>query len=753
MGNFLSTKKKKTKSPFQKLFDNYFEFLSTAVILVNREGNIIACNQNLIELIGYSKKLLIGQNISLLIPPHFQKQHQTYLQNFNFHNKQSRLMGKSRPISIVTETNNLLPVEITLDTINLPDSQDYILIFLSEITHDTRSIDNLQYKIFFDVCNEMFCIASTDGYFLKTNKAFTTILGYSESELKEVSFLDFVHPDDRDATTKQMQYLNDNNIVCNFDNRYRSKCGEYKSLRWRSYPYNGLVYATAFDITKDLLTQHLLYEKDLLFEEAEKLAKFGCWKWDVISKDLFWTNGLKCIYDFDPSKPVTFDQYINYNHSDDRDFISQTIQQCLQTKQPYEFIHRIGPDSNIRYLFARGKYITIGERDYIIGVGQDITKTIHTQQELKEARQIAEKSSDLKSIFLANMSHEIRTPINGVVGMTSLLQTTQLTPEQKEYIDVISNSCGILLSLINNILDLARIESHIEKVNLDVGNLEELIAYINNTMKPLALKKSLIFQISSAPNTPLHIRTDIVKLNQIISNLINNSIKFTNYGSIKLDIHITNNSGTEVLVLQVQDTGIGILEEDQKKLFTPFSQVDSSTTKEYGGTGLGLSICKKLTDLLGGTIKITSIPNKGTTVSLLLPFTRLDNLFLKYVPDKHPIVVIVEDNKSNQIVLKKFLEKLGFHSILLFNNGSLALQGLYNTKPDIVFMDLHMPIMNGYDCTKQLRAIGITCPIIAVTANIMNDVKDNCLKSGMNDFITKPFVLSDMSTLINKWLT
>jgi hypothetical protein len=212
-----------------------------------------------------------------------------------------------------------------------------------------------------------------------------------------------------------------------------------------------LIYATATDITDQLVYQQMLYEKDLLFDEAEKLAQFGCWKWDVASNDLFWTNGLKCIYGIQPSEDVTFDKYFNANHPDDKDLISQTIQKCLDTHQPYEFVHKICTSSTIKSLFARGKYITIGDRDYIIGVGQDITKTIHTEQELQDAKQMAEKSSDLKSIFLANMSHEIRTPINGVVGMTSLLQTTPLTTEQNEYVDIISNSCGILLSLINNI--------------------------------------------------------------------------------------------------------------------------------------------------------------------------------------------------------------------------------------------------------------------------------------------------------------
>lgn len=308
------------------------------------------------------------------------------------------------------------------------------------------------------------------------------------------------------------------------------------------------------------------------------------------------------------------------------------------------------------------------------------------------------------------------------------------------------------MSIINNVLDFARIESQKETIHLETANLEEFIAYINNTLKPLALKKNLEFHVSIEPNVPLHIRADSVKLNPIASNLLHNAIKFTSHGIVSLSISTKVDDNSEIIVFQVEDSGIGISEEDQTKLFMPFSQADSSTTKEYGGTGLDLSICKMLTELLGGKISLSSIPNKGTTVTLSLPFTRLDDLLLRGVSEKQPLVVIVEDNKSNQFVLKKFLEKLGYQSMLLFNNGNLAIQGLQNVVPDLILMDIHMPVMNGYDCAKKLRDLGINCPIIAVSANIMAGVRENCLSAGMDDFVTKPFVLSDISKLLKKWL-
>ena len=750
MGNAVS-RNYKTKKSIKKLFNNYFEYISTSVLLVNRDGVIIECNNNLVKLLGYEKTLLIGDNISKLIPQHFQNQHQRYLKNFNIDKKQSRLMGKSRSVSIMTFIGNLIPIEITLDIIKI-QSTEYILVFISEVVNELNKIENLEYKMFFDVSVEMFCIANTDGYFVKTNEAFTKVLGYTEMELKQVPFLEFVHPNDKQATVETFQYLKDEKYISDFINRYKSKTGEYKSLRWKAYSYNGIVYATAYDITKELLIYAQLYEKNLLFEEAEKLAQLGSWKLNVKTKDLFWTNGIKRIHNIGVTEEVTFSSFLDLCLEEDKEVLLNTIENCICTKEPFDLIIRVRTSSAIQYVYSSGKYITIGEDDYIIGVGQDITKTFNSEREINEEKQLAEKSSELSSIFLANMSHEIRTPINGVVGMTSLLQSTTLTLEQEEYVKVISDSCGILLSLINNILDFARIESQKEKVNFETLNLEEFITYINNTIKPIAIKKNIEFNIIVEPNVPLHIYTDSVKLNQIISNFLNNAIKFTHQGSVSLLIKVKFIDNSEMIDFEVKDTGIGISEEDQKKLFIPFSQVDSSTTKIYGGTGLGLSICKKLTDLLGGTIKISSILNQGTTITFSLPIKRLNELLLKNTSLKQVLIVIVEDNRPNQFLLEKILKKLGYKSVLLFSNGMLAVQGLQDVKPDIILMDIHMPIMNGYDCTKELRKMGVSCPIIALSANVMLGVKDNCISAGMDDFISKPFVLSDISNILKKWL-
>jgi len=214
MGNAVS-RNYKTKKSIKKLFNNYFEYISTSVLLVNRDGVIIECNNNLVKLLGYEKTLLIGDNISKLIPQHFQNQHQRYLKNFNIDKKQSRLMGKSRSVSIMTFIGNLIPIEITLDIIKI-QSTEYILVFISEVVNELNKIENLEYKMFFDVSVEMFCIANTDGYFVKTNEAFTKVLGYTEMELKQVPFLEFVHPNDKQATVETFQYLKDEKYISDF---------------------------------------------------------------------------------------------------------------------------------------------------------------------------------------------------------------------------------------------------------------------------------------------------------------------------------------------------------------------------------------------------------------------------------------------------------------------------------------------------------------------------------------------------------
>jgi signal transduction histidine kinase/CheY-like chemotaxis protein len=440
------------------------------------------------------------------------------------------------------------------------------------------------------------------------------------------------------------------------------------------------------------------------------------------------------------------------NHPDDKDIINLSINECKKNKQPYELVHRLLINNKIKYIFVKGIYV---DPNFIVGVTQDISKQKFIELDLIQAKQTAEKASEMKSAFVANISHEIRTPINGIICMTDLLKKTKLDEEQSEFLNTVIHSSGILLSIINNVLDFSKIEAG--KIELDYleTNLQEIISKINNLFEIQIKQKNLTLKIYIDNKVPKFLITDPVKLQQILTNLINNSIKFTEYGSVIIVIKL-NEDGD--LKFEIKDTGIGISDENQEKLFKAFMQADSSTTRNFGGTGLGLLICKSLVELMKGKIGLISNLGIGTTVWFVIPHSHShSNKFINYnktndinnkikpsykkeyltnnmemvINSIDPLIVIVEDNHVNQYVIKKMMEKLGYTNIIIYNNGKIALDSLLyfkdKIKPNLILMDLHLPIMDGYTCTEKLRENGILTPIIALTANAMSGEKEKCI--------------------------
>lgn len=388
-------------------------------------------------------------------------------------------------------------------------------------------------------------------------------------------------------------------------------------------------------------------------------------------------------------------------------------------------------------------------------------------QEERKAREEAEEANKAKTVFLATMSHEIRTPMNGVIGMASLLAQTNLTAQQQEYNTTIINCGESLLSVINDILDYSKIDSgkmEIEQRNFD---LRQCIEEVLGLFYEKAAKSGLRLGYHIDWQVPSHIVGDALRLRQILMNLVSNAVKFTQEGGITVGVHLVRSepSGELVLAFDVRDTGIGIPEEKIGILFKSFSQVDSSTTRKYGGTGLGLAISQKLVALMGGEIEVKSKPGEGTrftftmqagageTVSAAAQQETVAAEVLKAAfAEEFPLrILIAEDNLINQELIKHILAHLGYKPATV-ENGQLAVEAATSLDYDLILMDVQMPEMDGLEATRRIRSELLKQPVIvALTANAMPGDREECLQAGMDDYISKPVRLDELTRLLGKW--
>lgn len=445
---------------------------------------------------------------------------------------------------------------------------------------------------------------------------------------------------------------------------------------------------------------------------------------------------------------------------------------ALKERRPFHAIYRIKHKNNsIVWVEEFGdRIIKDGEISFMEGIFIDITDKKNNETILKE-KELAEAANKAKSEFLANMSHEIRTPLNGIIGYTDLLMSSKLEDFQKQYMKTINQSANILMEVVNDILDFSKIESGKLELNIERHSIVNLVNQIKELIYYQANSKNLEINYTINEDVPKYIWVDYIRLKQVLINLLTNAVKFTNNGKIELTISTLKAEKTQTLLrFSVKDTGIGIRKSNQKKIFYAFSQEDSSTTKKFGGTGLGLAISNQLLALMNSTLHIESQYNIGSTFYFDVQL-KSSNKERKAIPlkehnptieeskiilkNEQPKILIVEDNKINMLLTKTLLKQIIPKCVIYESiDGEKAIVKAIEINPDIILMDIQMPLMNGYEATKEIRKLSQSKDtlIIALTAGTVVGEKEKCIEAGMNDYLSKPMVKKSLKDILEKWL-
>jgi len=524
------------------------------------------------------------------------------------------------------------------------------------------------------------------------------------------------------------------------------------------------VVIVATDITEYKKMQNEILAVNNLYYSIIRYFPDMLWKVDKEKKYVYFNNNWEKATGKNIEELVKENSIISM-HPEDVENYNKELVKSYENKKAFKAEYRLktvtGEYSNILSR-ANPIYSSDGEFSGFVGIDIDITNDKKKNEELLKLKEAAETANKAKSEFLANMSHEIRTPLNGMIGMTDLTLSTNLTEEQKENLNIVKNCAHTLLSLINNVLDLSKLEAEkviIEEIDFDI---KFLIQKVIETNLVKAKEKYIQLYYHIDDEIPQILIGDLYRLEQILNNLISNAVKFTDSGIIMVNVNKINKIH-EIFEIQfsVEDMGIGINEDEMRFIFKKFTQVDGSITRKYGGTGLGLAISQELAELMGSHIQVESEKGVGSKFFFTIKLQEAKGIQikteLKLNKDKNfksESILLVEDNKINKIVTKKMLQEIGYSKIKTASNGMEALNLIENYKFDMILMDIQMPELDGIETTQIIRenekSSGEHIPIIAITAHALKGDKEKFLVKGMDEYISKPLDIKELNEKLNK---
>ncbi|KZL92296.1 PAS domain S-box protein [Clostridium magnum] len=760
-------------------FRSFFETIHEMIFVGTLDGKIIYTNTAVSEKLGYSSEELKNMYILDVHPEQYRKEAEIIL---------LKMLKKELsicPIPLNRKDNKLLPVE-TRVWFGKWDNKDVIYGLSKDLSLVQAEHDKFQ-KLFESNPCPMVITEIGSSKVMQINEAFVEKIGYERSEIIGKTTYELnLFPDYIRKKELEKQIVNKGSIK-NEELEIYSKNGDKLtglfSGELLNYIGHEFFLTVMTDITQRKYAEQQLKNKleelNVFFDVALDLLCIADLDGKFLKLNRHWEEALG--YSLQELEERKFMDFI---HNEDIQSTKEAMKDLSLSKIISNFVNRYR-SKNGDYRWIEWRSIAFNNRIY--AAAHDITDRKIREQELFNAKKEAEVANLLKSQFLANMSHEIRTQMNGIIGFLRLLAETELNDDQRSYLNDIINASENLTYIINDILDISKIESGKMGLEETEINLKTIIEEVVLLFQPSVNSKKNSINLLIHSDVPLKLKGDNIKIKQIFNNLISNANKFTEEGNISITVKkISDNSDKVIIGVAVEDNGIGIEKDNIKKLFNPFVQADASTTRKYGGSGLGLSITKKIIQMMNGKIKVKSELGKGSKFSFYIELLRCEdddmlvinstednarkllainsNSETKYTDNKkyekrrintykNPLsVLIAEDNEINRKLLIKILHNEGF-SCECVENGRLAVKKCLSKKYDIVFMDCQMPMMDGYRASLLIRELSEEyIPIIAMTANAMKGDKEKCIEAGMTGYLSKPIDINKLKLILSKYV-
>jgi PAS domain S-box-containing protein len=660
-----------------------------------------------------------------------------------------------------------------------------------------------RFRTLADCCPTLMWMTDALGEITFINKKFRELFLTTREEVSGGKWRILIHPDDEVRVSKAFTnaVAEPSDYACVL--RLLDRAGDWRTMESRAAPllsaagrYLGHV-GFNLDITERLQAELLLKESADRLALALQAGSIGIFDFNALTGQFIWDDQMLRILGVSrESFGTDHAAWQSIVHPGDERRVMEGLESALRGERQFDTdVRVVWPDGTLRHIHT----LAVVQRDAdgspvrMIGANWDVTLQKQGEDELQlsncrlrdamlrsnELASEAAAANTAKSSFLATMSHEIRTPMNGVMGMIQLLLTTELSAEQRGFADLAKSSSGLLLALIDDVLDLSKIEAGKLVIEHAEFDLHRTVAETANIWRSQGLLKGIGLRSEIDPGISRLVSGDSHRVRQILNNLVSNAVKYTDAGGVTIYVEpISAEDGEALIRFRVSDSGIGISPQQQIALFQPFVQADVTTTRRFGGSGLGLAICKQLVEAMGGKIGLDSEPGKGSTFWFVLPLGLQSVAMLDgkpasdaaakpvslssfatapqgWTPGPSPatagmLILVAEDNATNRIVALAQLEKLGYGSNAVFN-GCEAVRAASERQYNLILMDCEMPMIDGYEATRAIRASGNSVPIIAVTAHAMPGDRARCLAAGMNDFISKPVDFRELDSMLRRW--